>query len=136
MIGIDTNILVRYILDDDPVWSMAAQNFIDNDCTVDNPGFVNLVVLTELVWVLGITPGWGRDQIANVVSDFLLADNLVLEQPLLVETVLTQFKNGKADFADYLISTLNQNANASPTVTIDRIAAKSDGFKRLSKGKS
>ena len=136
MIGIDTNILVRYILDDDPVWSMAAQNFIDNDCTVDNPGFVNLVVLTELVWVLGITPGWGRDQIANVVSDFLLADNLVLEQPILVETVLTQFKNGKADFADYLISTLNQNANASPTVTIDRIAAKSDGFKRLSKGKS
>ena len=136
MIGIDTNILARYILDDDPLWSTAAQNFIDNECTVDKPGYINLIVLTELIWLLGITPGWGRAQIENVVSDFLLADNLVLEQPLLVEAVLNQFKNGKADFADYMISTLNKNANASPTVTIDRVAARNDGFTRLPKGRS
>lgn len=131
MIGIDTNILARYILDDDEIWSAAAQNFIDNTCTIDNPGYINLVVLAELIWLLGVTPGWGRHQISIVISDFLLADNLVLEKAFIVESVLRHYQAGKADFADYLISSLNQDVQANPTVTIDRMAAKSIGFTRL-----
>jgi predicted nucleic-acid-binding protein len=133
LIGIDTNVLVRYILDDDQVWSPPAQRFIDDDCTVERPGYVNLVVLVELAWVLRSTHGWGRSEISTVISDFLLADNLVLEQPLLVAAALRQFKDGGADFADFIIQAMNQSANAEPTVTIDKDASKQPGFVRLSR---
>lgn len=133
MIGVDTNILVRYILDDDPVWSPPAQRFIDDDCTVDRPGYVNLVVLVELVWVLNQTPGWGKKEICTVISEFLLADNLVLEQPLLVSAALQSFKEGNADFADFIIAEVNSSAHASPTVTIDKDASKQPGFVRLTR---
>ena len=136
MIGIDTNVLARYILDDDPLWSKAAQRFIDEDCTMATPGFVNLVVLVELIWVLGQTPGWGRAEIATVVGDFLLADNLIIEQPLLVEKALEEFQSGKADFADFIILAMNQAARAAPTVTIDKVASREEGFIRLSREKS
>ncbi len=133
MIGVDTNVLVRYILNDDPVWSAPAQSFIDDDCTIDRPGFVNLVVLVELIWVLKQTPGWGKDEICTVIGEFLLADNLVLEQPLLVSAALSSFKESGADFADFIIAAINQSAGANPTVTIDKNAAKEAGFARLSR---
>jgi predicted nucleic-acid-binding protein len=136
LIGIDTNVLARYIFDDDPIWSPAAQKFIDDECTLSNPGYINLIVLTELIWLLGVTSGWSKPQIITVISDLLLADNLVLEQPLLVEAALNNYKNGRADFADYLISAINQHANVNPTITIDRLAAKDSGFVRLNRGKS
>lgn len=131
MIGIDTNILVRYILDDDPVWSQPAQKFIDEDCTVERPGYVNLVVLAELIWVLDVTPGWGKNEICEVIGDLLLADNLVLERPLLVSGALEAFKNGNADFADFIIAAMNQAADANPTFTIDKNASRQPGFVRL-----
>jgi predicted nucleic-acid-binding protein len=133
LIGIDTNVLVRYILDDDPVWSAPAQRFIDDDCTIDSPGLVNLVVLVELVWVLNQTPGWGKDAICTVISELLLADNIVLENPVLVAQALDSLKKGGADFADFVIAAINQSAGAALTVTIDKDAAKQPGFVRLSK---
>ena len=131
MIGIDTNVLVRYILDDDPIWSAPAQRFIDDECTIERPGFVNLVVLVELVWVLNQTPGWGKYEICTVVSELLLADNIVLEHPVLVSEALGAFKQGGADFADFVIAAMNRSAGALPTVTIDKNAAKEPGFVRL-----
>ena len=135
MIGIDTNVLVRYILDDDPIWSAPAQRFIDDDCTIDRPGHVNLVVLVELVWVLNQTPRWGKDEICTVISELLLADNLVVENPALVSSALEAFRQGGADFPDFIIAALNQAAGAATTVTIDKDAAKERGFVRLT-GKS
>jgi predicted nucleic-acid-binding protein len=135
VIGIDTNVLVRYILEDDPVWSAPAQRFIDNDCTMDRPGHVNLVVLVELVWVLNQTPGWGKDEICTVISELLLADNLVVENQVLVSSALEAFRQGGADFPDFIIAALNQAAGAATTVTIDKDAAKEPGFVRLT-GKS
>jgi predicted nucleic-acid-binding protein len=133
LIGIDTNVLVRYILDDDPVWSAPAQRFVDDDCTIDSPGFVNLVVLVELVWVLNQTPGWGKDAICTVISELLLADNIVLENPVLVAQALDSFRHGNADFADFVIAAINQSTGAAVTVTIDKDASKEPGFVRLSK---
>jgi predicted nucleic-acid-binding protein len=133
LIGIDTNVLARYILEDDPVWSPQAHNFIDNDCTAERPGYVNLVVLVELVWVLKCTPGWSRNEICTVVSDFLLADNLALEQPQLVAEALEKFRGGGADFADFIIVAMNHSADAKPTVTIDKDASKQPGFVKLSR---
>lgn len=133
MIGIDTNVLVRYILDDDPVWSAPAQRFIDDECTVERPGFVNLVVLVELVWVLNQTPGWGKSEICTVISELLLADNLVIDRPALVSEALAAFRQGHAGFADFVIAGMNRSEGASATVTIDKYAAREPGFVRLAK---
>ena len=133
MIGIDTNVLVRYILDDDPVWSAPAQQFIDDDCTMDRPGHINLVVLVELVWVLKQTPGWGKSEICTVISELLLADNLVVENSDLVSSALEAFRQGGADFPDFIIAGLNRAAGAAATVTIDKDAAKEPGFVRLTR---
>ena len=131
MIGIDTNVLVRYILNDDPVWSPPAQRFIDEDCTVERPGYVNLVVLAELIWVLNRAPGSDKYKICAVIGDLLLADNLVLERPLLVSGALEAFKSSNANFADFIIAAMNQSADASPTFTIDKNASRQPGFVRL-----
>ncbi len=131
MIGIDTNILVRYILNDDPVWSPPAQRFIDEDCTVERPGYVNLVVLTELIWFLNRAPGSDKDKLCAVIGDLLLADNLVLERQDLVSNALEAFKNSNVNFADLIIAAINQSADASPTFTIDKDASRQSGFVRL-----
>ena len=133
MIGFDTNVLVRYILDDDPVWSASAQRFIDVGCTMDRPGYVNLIVLVELVWVLKQTQGWGRKEICTVISEILLADNLVVENPVLISSALDAYKHGKADFSDFVIAAVNQAAGTPTTVTIDKVAAKEPGFVKLAK---
>jgi predicted nucleic-acid-binding protein len=133
LIGIDTNVLVRYILDDDPVWSASAQRFIDDACTMERPGFVNLIVLVELVWVLKQTPGWKKEEICTVISEILLADNLIVESPALIASALEAYKKGRADFSDFVIAAVNQTAGTSTTVTIDKDAAKESGFAKLSK---
>lgn len=133
MIGVDTNVLARYILDDDPVWSARATHFIDNECTPERPGYINLVVLAELVWLLHQARDFTRDKITKVIQEFMEADNLVVAEAALIERVLEQYKAGKADFADYLIVELNRVAAATPTVTIDKKAALHKGFQHLSR---
>jgi predicted nucleic-acid-binding protein len=133
LIGVDTNVLARYILDDDPVWSVRAAHFIDNECTPDRPGYINLVVLAELVWLLRQAQDFTRDKITTVIQEFMEADNLVVAEAALIERVLEQYKAGKADFADYLIVELNRVAEAAPTVTIDKKASLHKGFQHLSR---
>lgn len=133
MIGVDTNVLARYILEDDPVWSVRATQFIDNECTPERPGYINLVVLAELVWLLRQQQDFSRDKITTVIQEFMEADNLVIAETALVERVLKQYKDGKADFADCLIVELNQVAAAMPTVTIDKKAALHKGFQHISR---
>jgi predicted nucleic-acid-binding protein len=133
LIGVDTNVLARYILDDDPVWSVRATSFIDNECTPERPGYINLVVIAELVWLLRQAQDYTRDKITTVIQEFMEADNLVVAEAALIERVLEQYKVGKADFADYLIVELNRAAAAKPTVTIDKKASLDEGFQHLSR---
>jgi predicted nucleic-acid-binding protein len=133
LIGVDTNILARYILDDDPVWSVRATQFIDNECTPERPGYINLVVLAELVWLLRQAQDFTRDKITVVIQEFMEADNLVVAETALIGRVLEQYKAGKADFADCLIVELNRVAMATPTVTIDKKASLHKGFQHLSR---
>jgi predicted nucleic-acid-binding protein len=133
LIGLDTNVLARYIFDDDPVWSPRATHFIDDECTPERPGYINLVVLAELVWLLRQARDFTRDKIVTVIREFMEADNLVVAETALIERVLEQYKAGKADFADYLIVELNRVATAVPTVTIDKKAALHEGFQHLSR---
>jgi predicted nucleic-acid-binding protein len=134
LIGLDTNIIIRYLLDDDPIWSPVVTEFVDSRLTPDRPGYVNVITLVELVWSLRRRPEYDRSRLALVIESLLASDSIVLAEAAAVERALSAFRSGTAGFADYLIAELNEAAGASPTVTIDRKAGKSFPFTPLSQG--
>ncbi|MGH8489022.1 MAG: PIN domain-containing protein [Gammaproteobacteria bacterium] len=79
MIGIDTNVLVRYIAQDDDVQSSRAASFIENECSASTPGFVGHVVLVEVVWVSESCYGAARREIVDIVRRILSIKQLVVQ---------------------------------------------------------
>ncbi|MGK6316516.1 PIN domain-containing protein [Neorhizobium sp. DT-125] len=134
MIGIDTNVLVRFILDDDPVWSPAAAKFMAEALTPQNAGYINLLTLAEVVWALKKEARFDRAKLVGVIEALLESENLVLGEAGVVERALGRFRKGNADFADYLIAELNSANGAEPTVTIDKRAARNEAFLQLPSG--
>ena len=131
MIGIDSNVLVRYLLDDDPVWSPIATRFVEEELTTDSPGYVNLVVLAETVWALRRSPLFERSKLAVVIEGLLQFEKFVIEDRDVVARALARFRSNGASFADLLIAELNLAAGVTATVTIDRLAARKPPFTRL-----
>lgn len=131
MIGLDTNVLVRYIVQDDPKQAKLATRYIEAHCTSDSPGRVNLVVLCELTWVLTRGYGYDRPTVVSVLRRMLTSSELSMEEDEAVWQALKLYEQGTAGFADYLIGVLNHRIGASPTVTFDQQAAKESLFKLL-----
>jgi predicted nucleic-acid-binding protein len=131
VIGLDTNVLIRYIVRDDPGQARAATRLVESECTPENPGLINPVVLCELVWVL--TRGYGYDRLtaARVIRRLLSVQELRVSGAESAWRALRRFEQGKADFADYLIGISNQEGKASVTYTFDRRAAESDLFRMV-----
>ena len=133
MIGIDSNILLRYVVRDDPVWTPAAIRFIDESCSAENPAYINPLVLAETVWVLRRRPDFNREKLAQYVQGLLDSDSMIIGERDAVERALAAFSEGPAGFADYLIVELNTAAKAVPTYTIDYDATRKDAFVALEK---
>ncbi len=131
MIALDTNVLVRYLVRDEPRQTRAATRLIESACTAATPGFVPLVALCELVWVLERGYGYRRAQVVEVVRGLLSADDLAIESSELAWQALNAYDEGKADFADYVIGLSARDAKAEATVTFDRRAAASPLFRLL-----
>lgn len=129
MIGLDTNVLIRYIVRDDPRQAEASSRLIESRCTSENPGLINPVVLCEIVWVL--TRGYGYDRIttARVIRRILSVREIKVSRAELAWRALRLFELGKADFSDYLIGLTNQQEKADTTFTFDRRAAESELFR-------
>ena len=125
MKGIDTNILVRFLIQDDLAQLRMASKFIENDCSEQEPGFVNQIVLAELVWVLERAYGYARSQVAEVLNGILTSAELKAEQPDLARRALINYGSGPADFADYLIGHVNVANGCLTTATFDKRAVKS-----------
>jgi predicted nucleic-acid-binding protein len=132
VIGLDTNVLIRLVVGDDPQQAHQARRFVDRHCTPDSPGFINCVVLAEFVWLLSGTYGYGRSEIAAAVEGLLAGDDRVVEHHDEVQASLEDFKAGRADFADALIGHINRARGCEATATFDRKAARLDGFVRVS----
>ena len=96
MIALDTNVLVRYLVRDDPRQTRAATRIVETSCTVETPGLVPLVVLCELVWVLERGYRYSRVQIAALVRGLLAADDLSIERSELAWQALNAFEEGPA----------------------------------------
>ena len=131
MIGLDTNVLVRYITADDATQTEQAARFIERCCTPDDPGFVDRVALCELVWVLSGGHGYSRAQVAAVVVGLLASRDIKLEDEESVRGALSMYERAGIDFADALICQVNRVRGCEATATFDRRAAKLAGFIRV-----
>lgn len=130
MIGLDTNVLVRYVAQDDPKQSPKASRLIES-LTADAPGYVGIVSVIELVWVLTGCYSLTRDEIGEVLETLLRTKEIVVAQADTVWKALRLFKDGKADFADCMIEESANEAGCSYTATFDRDAAKYCGMKLI-----
>ncbi len=123
MIGLDTNVLARYFTQDDPAQSARATRLIETRCLPDDPGYISLVTLCELVWVLASGYGYSRTDIARLIQGVLSTSALTVEQSGRVWASLRHYEKGKADLSDYLIALSCHEASAIPVYTFDRRAA-------------
>jgi len=128
MIGLDTNILVRYLTQDDPVQSRTATDVIERRLTEENPGFVSVVAMVEMVWVLDRAYGFSGAEIAAAVERLLQSEVLAVEHEQEVFTAMIAMKQGQGSFADAVIAALGAKAGCSCTVTFDRKALRLPGF--------
>ena len=131
MIGIDTNVLVRYLAQDDPKQSAVATRFIEGRLSVENPGFVSTVTLCEVAWVLAESYGADRKRIREIIEGLLSTKQIVIERAELVWKALRAWEGVPADFSDALIGQLAIAHGGEKTVTFDRTAAKLPGFELL-----
>jgi predicted nucleic-acid-binding protein len=131
LIGLDTNVLIRYIVRDDHRQAEAATRLIESRCTPEDPGLINPIVLCELVWVLIRGYGYDRRMVAGVVRRILSVRELRVDGAESAWRAIRLYEQGKADFADYLIGLSNQDKKAETTYTFDRTAAESNLFKMV-----
>jgi predicted nucleic-acid-binding protein len=122
MIGLDTNVLVRYITQDHPAQSAAAVRVMDS-LSSDLPGFLSLVVIAEAVWVLQFSYRFQKDEIEHVVEKLLRSKELVLERAEIVSQALRKFRANRANFADCLIERCSHAAECQYVLTFDKDAA-------------
>ncbi len=130
MTGIDTNVLVRYITQDGDE-AVLATDFLETEISEQTPGFICLVVLCELVWVLQRAYRYDRKSACQILEKLLSARELKIERADIAWDALKQFEAGSADFSDYIIGRLHEVEGAATTVTFDRKASNSRGFTLL-----
>jgi predicted nucleic-acid-binding protein len=127
MIGIDTNILLRYFVKDDPIQTAIAVRTIHN-LSPEEPGWISILVLVELTWTLRRTFKLDRAAIAGVVGKLLDSADIVLEQVEILHQALNLYTTTKADFADCVIAVSARSAGCSSVATLDEIAARDVGM--------
>lgn len=130
MIGLDTNVLVRYLVQDDPAQSARANALIDS-LTAEAPGFVALVSVVELLGILQSCYGTSRETQVQVLERLLDSRELRVEQAEVVREALSRFRIGRADFADCLIECCAAAAGCTTVVTFDPLAARDAGMRAL-----
>lgn len=123
MIGLDTNVLVRVLVPDSATETKAALEFLARRSSED-PAFVGVVVLVELVWVLKRSYGFAPEAVFTALESLLDSANIVIEAADSVQLAVAQALRLRADIADCLIAAIAVDAGCSTTVTFDRTAAK------------
>ena len=128
MIGLDTNILVRYLTQDDPVQSAKAAEIFERRLTEKNLGFVSVVAMVETVWVLDRAYFLTAQEIATAIERLLQVEVLAIENEQEVFTAMVALKRGRGSFADALIAELGARVGCTRTLTFDRKATRLPGF--------
>lgn len=128
MLGIDTNVLVRLLVEDDKAQCTRAKRLVDTAIANGEPVFVSLLVLLETEWVLRSCYGIGKAEILDVISRALESVELAFEDEQTIEESLFHWRDSSADFADCLIGVRNCRLGCHATATFDTKAAKLAGY--------
>lgn len=131
MIGLDTNVLVRFFAQDEPQQSKAARALINEKLTRDRPGYVAAIVLAEFAWVMKRLYAADRDEVAAAIEGLLTSPVMAVEYKPLIWKALGDFRSTSIGFSDCLIKHINAAAGCEATCTFDRSAAKIAGFRLL-----
>ena len=127
MIGLEANVVVRYIMQDDTRQSPLATRIVES-LSAEAPGFVPLVAIVELGWVLGSDYKLNRNQLVDAFEALLRTRELVVERGDIVWKALRLFRRANGDLADCLIACSAEAAGCAKTMTFDRGAAKRGGM--------
>lgn len=134
MIGLDTNVLLRWLVDED-LWPDDATDQTRAAAALlgrrDDLFFVNVVVLAESVWVLAKPLGQSKAVLVAVIGRLLHASNIVIDRREAVEAALARWDEGKGGFTDHLIGEINRGTGCDTTFTFDRAASRTSDFTRL-----
>jgi predicted nucleic-acid-binding protein len=131
LIGLDTNVLLRYFAQDDPRQSPVATRFVEEALDSDRPGHVSLVTLAELMWVVRTRFDAPKKAAVDIVSRLLGDRRFVVQAAEQVWAALDAYQNLPVDFSDALIAALDRSAGCDHTVTFDRHATHLTGIRLL-----
>ena len=132
MIGIDTNVLVRYLTEDDPAQTRRATAIIEEARSENKRLLIQPVVLCELVWVLETAYDLPRDTVVGILDRILRTAQFEVSNKTVVWRAWENYRSGPGDFANYLIGHANAESGAAQTVTFDRALRTSQHFRVLS----
>jgi len=127
VIALDTNILLRYVIDDDPVQSPRATRLIEDELTPAVPGFVSLVVICELIWAMTQTYGLPRANVVRTLAGILDMTHLEIESRAIVREAASM----PGDIADAIIQLTGRRNGCTHTLTFDKKFARSEGVELL-----
>jgi len=128
MIGLDTNVVLRYLLQHDPEQTRQANEIVEGRLSEREPGFLSLACVLEIVWVLRSLLRQSAVEIAGHLEHLLAADSLVVQNEQQVFEAAYALKRGTGEFEDALIGALNAWAGCEKTLTFDRRAGRLTGF--------
>ena len=128
MLGLDTNVLVRFLVRDHEAQFERARRLIKREVGAQQKVLISLLVLLETEWVLRSRYGLRKNQIMDAISGLLGATELALEDEATIEEALYHWKDSAADFADCLIGAHHRRLGCRATATFDARAVKLPGF--------
>jgi predicted nucleic-acid-binding protein len=128
MIGLDTNVLIRYIVQDYPIQSRRATEIMEKLLSRADPGFVSVIAMVETVWVLERSYGLTPREIQVAVEGILQSESIEVQDEQAVFAAMALFSEGWGSFSDGLIAGLGKRAGCRVTLTFDRRAVRLPGF--------
>ena len=131
MKAVDTNVLIRYLVQDDPVQGMKASAFIESAVEAGEPVFIGNIVLCEMIWVLDSAYDYAKTDLIDCLDKILQTAGFNFESKDLVRAALEEFRNARVDFSDCLIGRIHQSSGCATTISFDIALRKLSTFQML-----
>jgi len=131
MIAVDTNVIIRYLVNDDKVQARRAQKLIDKTIDGNHTIFLSTIVLVELVWVLESCYTFSKKAVLEVLTDLIDHPGFTFEHSDCVTLAVNDFRDGKADFSDYMTAEISGKRAGSKLFTFDKKCKEKNLFSRV-----
>ena len=128
MIGLDTNVIVRLLVQDDEAQVKRVEKAIAEQCSEESPAIINAIVLAETVWVLGSAYKYENSEVVSAIEALLQVKVFEVQYHNEAWEALHLFEDGKGGFADLYLAAINRHLGCSITLTFDKKAAGNAGF--------